>query len=144
MNAASPAVYLRPHHLLCIQKFTGHGYDAAFTAHMTALCERLRQEPETPVVLVSGADDLCAACPHCIGGICDAKEKTDALDRDVLEALTLPETPQPWTILAENARNIIRNTNTFDSICGCCQWFELCKITGGTYDGTKKASNPYT
>lgn len=24
----------RPHHLLCIQKFTGHGYNADFTAHM--------------------------------------------------------------------------------------------------------------
>ena len=32
---------IRPHHLLCIQKYTGHGYDAAFTAHMTALVSGL-------------------------------------------------------------------------------------------------------
>ena len=52
---------LRPHHALCIQKFTGHGYDEKFTAHMTGTVKVLRDRPETPVELVSGCDDLCAA-----------------------------------------------------------------------------------
>jgi len=39
---------LRPHHLLCIQKFTGHGYSPSFTAHMHALTASLRQSPMQP------------------------------------------------------------------------------------------------
>ena len=36
---------LRPHHLLCIQKFTGHGYDEPFTQHMTSIVSALKSHP---------------------------------------------------------------------------------------------------
>ena len=49
---------LRPHHLLCIQKFTGHGYSADFTAHMTAVVSELAENPETAVTLAKG----CGGC----------------------------------------------------------------------------------
>ena len=49
---------LRPHHLLCIQKFTGHGHSADFTAHMTAVVSELAENPETAVTLAKG----CGGC----------------------------------------------------------------------------------
>ncbi|MBR4201485.1 MAG: DUF1284 domain-containing protein [Oscillospiraceae bacterium] len=144
MNERDSALILRPHHLLCIQKFTGHGYDAAFTAHMTALCEMLRSAPDTQVRLVSGADTLCAACPNCRGGICDAQEKVAALDAALLAKGGLPDSPQAWHLFAEAAGRNILATDLFDKICADCQWYGLCKATGGIINGTKKATDPHT
>ena len=38
---------LRPHHLLCLQKYTGRGYDGPFTAHMNELVRRLTADPRS-------------------------------------------------------------------------------------------------
>ena len=137
-------IMLRPHHLLCIQKFTGHGYDAAFTAHMESLCGLLRELPDTPVTLHSGADDLCAACPHCRGGLCDAQEKVTALDAAVSAHCRLPDSSQPWRMLAETVRMEILETPAFHEICARCQWYALCNETGGFINGTDKTNNPHT
>ena len=48
---------LRPHHLLCIQKFTGHGYNADFTAHMKTIVSELAENPQ--ITVAQGCDDLC-------------------------------------------------------------------------------------
>lgn len=134
---------LRPHHLLCIQKFTGHGYDAAFTAYMTALVSRLREQPDTAVTLVQGADDLCLYCPHRVGGVCDAEAKTAALDEAVSArcGLSLVET-QPWRQCAETARTEILQTDAFHRICACCQWYTLCRRTEAAY-GTDESSDSH-
>ena len=39
-------MYLRPHHLLCIQKFSGHGYHEDFTSHMQSIVTALAVNPE--------------------------------------------------------------------------------------------------
>lgn len=118
---------LRPHHLLCIQKFTGHGYSPAFTAHMTALTASLRQSPEQTVTLVSGADVLCAACPHLLNGVCASAEKVSAMDAAVREIVG--ETEGTWAFLADKARAEILRTEQFHHICGNCEWYALCRRT---------------
>ncbi|MBQ8922600.1 MAG: DUF1284 domain-containing protein [Oscillospiraceae bacterium] len=121
---------LRPHHLLCIQKFTGHGYDAGFTAHMTAVSEMLRGQPDSRIVLKQGADALCARCPHLRDGECDAADKTDALDRNVLDALSLQYGDAgTWRAFAGDAYTKILQTHAFHKICSCCQWYDLCRRT---------------
>ncbi len=64
------------------------GYSPDFCTNMTAIYERLREQPQTRVVLVEGPDDICAAYPkdkppHC--------EETSVAHRDsrVLEKLGL-------------------------------------------------------
>lgn len=123
-------MYLRPHHLLCIQKFTGHGYDTAFTAYMTAVVGILRTQPETSVTIVQGADDLCISCPHCVSGSCDAQEKSAALDAAVSSqcALSAGDT-RSWQTLAALARTQILQADAFHQICACCQWYALCRRT---------------
>lgn len=121
---------LRPHHLLCIQKFTGKGYDAAFTAHMNGICTLLRERPETPVTLTDGCDDICAACPHRAGAECDAAEKVQALDRAVLERCSLHTgLSAEWSSLKNNAAAKILHTKAFDAVCSGCQWYALCRET---------------
>ena len=121
---------LRPHHLLCVQKYTGSGYDDAFAAGMEALIRRLSACPGTAVTLVEGRDDLCAACPHMTGSRCASEEKVNRLDRGVLEAcgFSAGET-RSWSTLARTAREQVLEKNTFEKVCGCCEWFELCRNT---------------
>lgn len=121
---------LRPHHALCIQKFTGHGYDRAFTDHMTELCETLKNQPETPVRIISGCDELCAFCPNRENGSCSTLEKVDSMDIAVRSAAGLsPGGTLPWRELAGLARTNIFETDQFEKICSDCQWFALCRST---------------
>ena len=121
---------LRPHHLLCIQKYTGSGYDDAFAACMEALIRRLAACPGTAVTLAEGRDDLCAACPHMAGGRCGSEEKVNRLDRGVLEAcgFSAGET-RSWSALARTAREHVLEKDPCEKVCGCCEWFELCSST---------------
>ena len=128
---------LRPHHLLCLQKYTGKGYDEAFTAHMNGLLGRLTAHPEGAIQLTEGADDLCAACPHNAGGRCDSQEKVTRMDRGVLAALDLSYGQRDsWDALARRAAERVLSTEEFQRICADCQWIELCRNTRkGWIDG---------
>ena len=59
-RCSSPSVvlHLRPHHLLCLQTFTGRGYSEEFVRHMTLVKRQLTRDPRTLIELVSGVDDL--------------------------------------------------------------------------------------
>lgn len=58
---------LRGHHLICLHFFAGEGYSAEFIANLQVVLERLRH---TPLRLVEGPDDVCAACPSLRDGAC--------------------------------------------------------------------------
>ena len=126
---------LRPHHVLCIQKFTGHGYNAAFTAHMTSIVSELACSPETKITVTNGCDTLCEVCPHNICGACTSLEKVALMDMSVLGIcnLTYGESVQ-WTEIKHKARKRIFETDEFNNICTCCQWFELCRSTEVYYE----------
>ena len=71
-DVPSALLHLRPHHLLCLQTFTGHGYSEEFVRHMTLVKNELARDPLTPVELVEGVDDLCAHCPNNMDGQCSS------------------------------------------------------------------------
>ena len=121
---------LRPHHLLCIQKFTGHGYDSDFTAHMKSVVSELSENPETEVTIVKGCDELCNMCPNNKSGVCASLEKPASMDCAVLGICGLAYGENvPWAKTARKARKLIFETEEFNKICACCQWFELCRRT---------------
>ena len=66
----NPSIRLRPHHLLCLQTFVGHGYSPEFTKHMTYVKSLLDADPHAPITLVNGPDDLCGHCPNCVDNTC--------------------------------------------------------------------------
>lgn len=121
---------LRPHHGLCIQKFTGQGYDQAFTQHMAATVRHLQGEPCQEIRLVSCCDQLCSHCPNNCQGICRSSEKVASLDQAVLEVCGYsPEKILSWQDFARDAREKILLTDGFLHICAKCQWFSLCQNT---------------
>ncbi len=120
---------LRPHHALCIQKFTGHGYDERFTAHLTELVERLWDWPDTGIALVKGCDDVCAHCPNRMGERCVSQGRVKHMDALTLELLGLSEADRlSWRELSERAGALLESED-FERVCGGCQWYELCKNT---------------
>ncbi len=126
---------LRPHHLLCIQKFTGHGYNESFTAHMTSIVSELTDEPMTQIALTRGCDDLCKMCPNNINNVCTSLEKVASMDSAVLSICGLAYGEKnSWAYLSDKARERIFETDEFNKICTCCQWFELCKNTEVYYE----------
>lgn len=58
------ALRLRPHHLLCIQNYRGHGYSSTFNEKMKAVIARLQSADGARVEITDGTDDLCMTCPH--------------------------------------------------------------------------------
>lgn len=117
---------LRPHHLLCIQKYTGHGYSEDFTAHMNGLVMNLKAHPETPVNVVFGCDDLCSHCPNNDNGRCISLEKVSAMDAAVRELVKADS--GTWEALSQAAETIFHGRD-FEKICGNCCWLDLCKKT---------------
>lgn len=123
---------LRPHHFLCIQKFTGHGYNAVFTAHMASVVSELSHNRETQITVTRGADDLCRMCPHNRSGICTSAEKVAQMDSAVLKLCHLAYGDcLSWEELARRAGERILETEKVHCVCNCCQWFELCRNTEG-------------
>lgn len=121
---------LRPHHLLCIQKFTGHGYDADFTAHMKSIVSELSENPETLITVAQGCDDVCRRCPNHGNGVCSSLEKVAFMDSAVLRVCGLSYGENiPWAEAAGKAWERIFQTDEFYNICASCQWFELCGST---------------
>lgn len=138
MSASNSSVLrLRPHHLLCLQTFVGHGYSEEFVRHMTLVKNRLTADPHTPIVLVKGADELCAHCPNCVDGQCTS-ENPALFDRLVSERLTGgPQTDEQQTgerLTAQAAPaplsgipdSLQINEALLDACCPGCEWKELC------------------
>ena len=130
---------LRPHHLLCIQKYTGSGYNEGFVSHMNGLIQSLKEDLFQQIELVCGGDDVCTACPCREGGTCASAEKTARMDHAVLSAcgFSCGQTGS-WASFAEAAVEAVLSAGEFERICADCQWFELCVNTRkGWLDGTE-------
>ena len=121
---------LRPQHILCIQKFTGHGYSADFTAHMKSVVSELKENPRTRFTVSKGCDDLCEKCPNNMSGACTSLDKVALMDSAVMSICNLNYSENvSWEEAAGKARERIFETDEFNNICTCCQWYELCRTT---------------
>lgn len=123
---------IRPHHGMCFSFFQGKGYSGAFTENMQAMKEKLLENPE--VILVCGADDVCACCPNNADGECRnaatglPSDKAEAYDRQVLACCGLSEgTVIHWNDFAASVQKNILSPGKREEICGSCQWNELCR-----------------
>ena len=82
---------LRPHHLLCVRFYCGHGYSEAFNQRMRDVIAAL--EAGTPFSLTQGPDDLCDACPNLketpSGARCRTQDRVSRYDERTADALGL-------------------------------------------------------
>ncbi|HEB12251.1 MAG TPA: DUF1284 domain-containing protein [Actinobacteria bacterium] len=116
-------INLRPHHLLCIFGWQGHGYDPAFTDNFNNIVTRLKAGSK--INLVIGDDDICGSCPKfktedsCFQG---EPGGPDPIDDRVISRLGL--TPGEVYEFKTLATIISRKLTPMDLpvICGGCQW----------------------
>lgn len=118
---------VRAHHGMCFSFFQGKGYSGAFTENMWKMKERLAQNPE--IVLLCRTDDVCARCPNNRGGACRSLEKAAGYDRQVLALCGLAENDVlRWNDFEALVQRHILAAGRRESICGGCEWNELCKL----------------
>lgn len=117
---------LRPHHLLCLRFFVGHGYSPAFAAVMGELQAHLRTCPETPLTLRPAPDGLCARCPNLQGAECESG-KPGRYDRAVLALCGLkPGATLSYGALSRLVEECILVPGLLGQVCGDCQWSQYC------------------
>lgn len=120
---------LRPHHILCISHYVGKGYSEEFNIRMKELIKRLGEgESFTPVF---GSDDLCAACPNLIDGVCKSEEKVKRYDKITAELLGLTENQSYTKEIFDTAKETVLNRGRFDDVCFDCEWAYICHKNGG-------------
>ncbi len=102
-------ICLRPHHLLCLQRFRGLGYSDDFVENMERVVDAVLNGVNVEVV--RGEDEICAACDE----ECD-EESVNERDDAVLMALPKLTLEAARSLPVDDAREI----------CGGCPWFEVC------------------
>ena len=121
-------VKLRPHHFLCIQLFTGHGYDDRFTAHMYGTIRLLSAGAQ--VLVQEGCDDICEKCLNRNKSLCKSFDKVRGLDEAVRAVLGVSYGDQlAWKDITVKVQKEIFGRSSFDNICRDCEWYGLCRDT---------------
>ena len=117
---------IRAHHGMCFSFFQGKGYSGEFTENMWKMKEKLSENPE--VILLCGADDVCARCPHNLSGKCSSADKVENYDRQVLACCGLREGDKVrWDDFVRAVQVHILSPGKRPDLCGGCQWDNLCR-----------------
>lgn len=116
---------IRGHHLFCMTLFSGHGYSESFARNMEATIASLARDPEQQLRLLTGQDEICAACPNlrkdggCEYGTLDVQHR----DRAVFDVLGISADCEcSWKQLVEKLRRV--SEPEFLSVCANCRWLE--------------------
>lgn len=125
MSHADLILKLRPHHGLCVQFFQGEGYSLAYVEHLRAVIGLLNRGAR--IELVDTPDCICAACPHCVNGVCDDEAKVRRFDRKTL-ALSGFQSGDVMTFrkFARRMRYTVICQNKLFDVCGDCEWAYIC------------------
>ena len=133
---------LRFHHLLCILGFRGLGYDEKFIKGMKRIVQKIKENPHVEIELIRGCDDICAACPFNIDGLCEneaigGEEKVREKDRQVAGRLDL-KAEDVLTIkeVLDSVKEKIK-PDDLSVICKDCPWLKM----GYCEEGLKKIDN---
>lgn len=149
---------LRPHHLLCTQGYSGHGYSPEYVTHMNQVVSRLRTDPDVLVHITFGNDTLCSVCPHqrrekspestgpndrAISDkpdseilSCDTEDKVRGFDQRTADLIRLTEGVYRYQDLIHRIDSSMTDEK-MDKVCGTCSWAKMsqCKanILSGKY-----------
>ncbi|MBS3947085.1 MAG: DUF1284 domain-containing protein [Dethiobacter sp.] len=125
---ASDFIRLRGHHLLCLPRFRGLGYNDTFTACMQEMVRQLAAGRRQVVLLTTTPDDICACCPHLGLGGCGlegGEAEVAARDSRVLELLgLLPGSIAAYLSLQEA---LVAAPYSLPTICAGCRWLDCCR-----------------
>lgn len=116
---------LRPHHLLCLNFYSGKGYNKVFNEQIGYIYKNLAYNPE--IKIVKGHDCLCYSCPNMIENICKDHNKVLKYDTLVLDYCNITyDSTYYWEDINKIVNNKIILNNRLISICSDCCWFDIC------------------
>lgn len=127
-------LYLRGHHLLCVQGFMGMGYSDSFVEKMKEIVTELRNdELDFPITVVAGFDNACMACPNRGDRVCEAgigsQKHVLSMDLKVIKHLGLivGKNYQKSMLMKLVAHKV--NPDDLDFLCKGCSWLQygVCK-----------------
>lgn len=127
-------IHLRPHHLMCIQNFTGKGYDHEFIENMLSVIHKLEFGSGLKVKIIRGADDICSCCPNNNRGVCVYRDKVDKYDSLVLDVCGLKyQDIFEWDFIKNKVKKVILKPSNMKNICYRCEWLETCLSQNRAY-----------
>nr|WP_318502691.1 DUF1284 domain-containing protein [Bacillus sp. T3] len=127
-------MFLRGHHLLCIQGFRGMGYSEDFVKNMTEIVAEIQdRDNDFPIRVVAGFDNACMSCPNRGDRICEANEGSQkhviTMDLNVIQHLGLivGKYYQKSTLMDLVAKRV--DPDDLDELCKGCSWLQygVCK-----------------
>jgi hypothetical protein len=121
---------LRGHHLICLQFYRGQGYSQTFVDNLDRVHE---STVESTALIVSGPDDVCAACPG-LGsdGTCQHPDtgEAEALRIDALALQLLDAAIGETLSLSEARGRLAADPEACDrwraEACAGCTWDGAC------------------
>ena len=126
-------IKIRAHHLLCLQAFRGSGYDEKFIENISDIVNSIKDSSKTEVMLISGVDDVCKACPHKKEGVClkkDIETNNETLKREekMLKDLgikrnTIYNIHGLYDIINTKIKTKVEASEIF---CFDCSWNNMC------------------
>lgn len=122
-------IFIRPHHLLCIQGFQGYGYSSEFTKNMRNIIDYINsKENKVCLQIVITCDDICEKCPNNQNHKCVCEE-VNIMDKKVIEELSLKEGQVLESVGKEVFSKVnknLKNSMKCNYICGKCSWHNVC------------------
>ncbi|MEW5705528.1 MAG: DUF1284 domain-containing protein [Actinomycetota bacterium] len=129
MQQKSEVIYLRAHHLICINTFSGLGYSDAFINNMARIVEALNS-PSQPLRIIDRLDDICAFCCHSNGRQCLKNGKLVLeMDNKVKEILQIDLSADKIYTAGFLNKKVERamKKGFFCKVCKDCEWFTICR-----------------
>ncbi len=118
-------IYLRPHHIMCINNFVGKGYSDEFVENMHTIINAL--ENGAQIIFKNSCDDLCEKCPNRIDTLCESESKIISLDINTNRILSIEYNKlYTYISLKQKYSNIIKTEEDIKSVCGDCCWIDIC------------------
>ena len=122
-------IKLRAHHLMCIEGFRGHGYDAEFVSNMKRIISELKNNPR--LIILDSCDDLCSKCPNMKNKICvnskGGDEEVKRMDSLILSKLSIKASSEFfYNDLRKKILDNFKTKKELDGICSNCSWNRIC------------------
>jgi hypothetical protein len=121
-------IKLRGHHLICLNFFSGEGYDIDFIKNLEYVVERINMG--VVIKLVEGADDICERCSNLKGGMCYYKQGADdgirRMDSMAMDLLGVQKGQELlWDQIKKRLPLVMAKWR--DVFCNCCEWKYVCE-----------------